>query len=163
MDLLWIILGGFLMVVGIIGCVLPLLPGPPLCYLGLLVQQLKEADPFSSRFLWIWAGITAVVVILEYVIPLYGTRRFGGTKYGMWGCAIGVVAGIFLGPLGLIVGPFVGALIGELIGNAQTDKAIRAAFGSFVGFVAGTLLKLIACLVITYYYILSIFNADITW
>ena len=87
------IVGGLLMLGGLIGCVLPFLPGPPLCYIGLLVQQLRVEDPFTSRFLWIWAIVTVVVVILEYVIPVYGAKRYGGTKYGMWGCAIGVVVG----------------------------------------------------------------------
>jgi uncharacterized protein len=163
MDIFWMILGGLLMLAGLIGCILPFLPGPPLCYIGLLVQQLRTEDAFSSRFMWIWAGITLAVLVLEYVIPVYGTKRYGGTRYGMWGCAIGIIVGIFMGPLGLIVGPFAGALIGEMIGNADGHTALRAAFGSFLGFVAGTLLKLIACLIMTYYFIRSLFDGPIDW
>jgi uncharacterized protein len=163
MDILWIVVGGLLLLVGLIGCVLPFLPGPPLCYLGLLVQQLKDTDPFSAKFMWIWAAITVVVLILEYVIPVYGTKRYGGTKYGMWGCAIGIVVGIFMGPLGLIIGPFAGALVGEMVGNADSQKALRAAFGSFLGFVAGTLLKLVVCLIMAYYYVRSIFDTAVEW
>jgi uncharacterized protein YqgC (DUF456 family) len=103
-----------------------------------------------------WAGITLVVTVMDYVIPVYGTRKFGGTRYGMWGCTIGLIAGVFFPPWGLIIGPFAGALVGELIGNNNSDKALKAALGSFVGFLFGTLLKLIACFVMFYYLIAAV-------
>jgi len=156
MDNLWVILGGILMLVGLAGSILPFLPGPPLSYIGLILQQLREAPPFSSKFLWIWAGVTLAVVIIDYVIPIYGTKKFGGTKYGVWGCTIGLIIGLFFGPVGIIAGPFVGAFVGELIGNANSDHALKAALGSFIGFLAGTLLKLIACAMMTYYYVASL-------
>jgi uncharacterized protein len=159
MDVLWIIIGAILMLVGLIGCILPFLPGPPLCFIALWLQQLKDEKPFTSTFLWIWAAITVVVLILEYIIPAYGTKRYGGSKLGMWGCIIGMVGGFWLGPLGIIIGPFVGALVGELVNNANSENALRAAFGSFVGFLFGTLIKLIACGVMSYYFIKSIFVA----
>jgi uncharacterized protein YqgC (DUF456 family) len=143
------------MVAGLAGCVLPFLPGPPLCYLALLLQQLQSDPPYTTKFLVIWAVVTAVVTGLDYVIPIYGTKKFGGTRYGMWGCIIGLIAGLWFGPFGIILGPFVGALIGELIANRSSDQALRAAFGSFVGFLAGTLLKLIACFVMIYYFIFA--------
>lgn len=153
MDALWIVFGVVLMLVGLAGCILPFLPGPPLCYLALLIQQLQSTPPYSRDFLLLWAGIALVVTGLDYVIPLYGTKRFGGTRYGMWGCVVGLVAGLWLGPLGLIAGPFLGAFLGELLGNAQSDHAFRAAVGSFVGFLFGTLLKLIVCFVMGWYFI----------
>lgn len=153
MDILWIGLGVILMVVGLAGCILPFLPGPPLCYLALLIQQLQSDPPYSTEFLLIWAGITLLITGLDYVIPIYGTKRFGGTRYGMWGCVIGLIAGLWLGPLGIIIGPFAGAFIGELLGNAKSQHAMRAAIGSFVGFLLGTLLKLIACFVMGWYFI----------
>ena len=152
MDVFLLVLGVILMLVGLAGCILPFLPGPPLCYLALLIQQLQSTPPYSTDFLLTWAGITLVITGLDYVIPIYGTKRFGGTKYGMWGCVIGLIGGLWLGPLGLIIGPFVGALIGELIGNAKSEHAIRAALGSFVGFLLGTLLKLVACFVMGWYF-----------
>ena len=153
MDVLWLVLGIILMLAGLAGSILPFLPGPPLCFLALLIQQLQSSPPYTTKFLLIWAGITLVVTGLDYVIPLFGTKRFGGTKYGMWGCTIGLIAGLWLGPVGLIAGPFVGAFVGELIGNAKSDHALRAAAGSFVGFLTGTLLKLVACLVMGWYFI----------
>jgi|SRR5690606_37876174 uncharacterized protein YqgC (DUF456 family) len=157
MDILWIVLGVLLMLVGLAGCILPFLPGPPLCYLALLIQQLQTDPPFTTRFLLWWAGITVAVVALDYVIPVYGTKRFGGTRYGMWGCVIGLIAGLWMTPIGLIVGPFLGALIGELLGNAKAEHALRAAVGSFVGFLFGTLLKLIACFVMGWYFVQALF------
>jgi uncharacterized protein len=153
MDILLLVLGVILMLVGLAGCILPFLPGPPLCFAALLIQQLQSTPPYARDFLLTWAGITIVVTALDYVIPIYGTKRFGGTKYGMWGCVVGLVGGLWLGPLGLIIGPFIGALAGELIGNAKSEHALRAALGSFVGFLLGTLLKLIACFVMGWYFI----------
>lgn len=156
MDILWIVVGGLCLLLGLAGSVLPILPGPPLAYVGLLLQQFRSDAPFTSKFLWVWAAVTLAVVVLEYVIPVYGTKRYGGSKYGVWGCTIGLVAGFWLGPIGIILGPFIGALIGEMIYANDSHTALRAAFGSFIGFLAGTVLKLIACGVMIYYYIAGI-------
>lgn len=156
MDILWLVIAILLMIAGLIGCLLPFLPGPPLSYIGLLVMQLRSDAPFTTKFLWIWAAITVVVTVLDYVIPLYGTKRFGGTKYGIWGCTIGLVVGLFVPPWGLIIGPFIGAFIGEVIGNTNSEHALKAAFGSFLGFLFGTLLKLIASAVMFYYLITAL-------
>ncbi len=83
----------------------------------------------------------AVITVLDYVIPSVGTKKLGGSKYGVWGSTIGIIVGLFFGPLGIILGPAVGAFIGELIYQKQADVALKAALGSFVGFLAGTILK----------------------
>lgn len=151
MDTFWFILGALFVLGGIIGSIAPLLPGPPLSYVGLLIQQLKSDPPFTTKFLLIWAGVTLVITAVDYVIPLYGTKKFGGTSYGVWGCTIGLVAGIFFPPWGIILGPFLGAFVGELLANNNSDKALKAAFGSFLGFLLGTLLKLVACVMMGWY------------
>jgi uncharacterized protein len=97
-----------------------------------------------------------LVTVLDYVIPIYGTRKFGGTRYGIWGCTIGLFVGVFVPPWGLILGPFIGAFVGELIANNNTENAWNAALGSFIGFLFGTLLKFIACLVMLYYLIAAV-------
>ncbi|MBT1699075.1 DUF456 family protein [Fulvivirgaceae bacterium PWU4] len=153
MDIFLLVLGSLLMLLGLAGCVLPFLPGPPLCYVALLIQQLQTDAPYTTRFLVIWAVVTVVVTLLDYVIPVYGTKKYGGTKYGMWGCVIGLIAGLWLGPVGIIVGPFAGAFIGELVANSSSEQALRAAFGSFLGFLVGTLLKLVACFVMVWYFV----------
>lgn len=145
MEWLWIILGATLIIVGILGCILPVIPGPPISYGGLLLLQLTDDPPFEANTLLIWLGVTVVVTLLDYVVPVWGTRKYGGTKKGVWGSVIGLLVGIFFfPPVGIIVGPFLGAVLGEMIAGKQTNDALRAGFGSFVGLLAGTLLKLIA-------------------
>jgi uncharacterized protein YqgC (DUF456 family) len=158
MDIVWTILGVLFIVGGIVGSIAPLLPGPPLSYLGLLVVQLRTESPFTTKFMLIWAAIVIAVSILEYVIPVYGTKKFGGSKYGLWGCTIGLFAGIFFGPWGIILGPFVGAFIGEMIANNHSDQALKAALGSFLGFLFSTLLKLVVCVVMAWYFVVGIWS-----
>ncbi len=153
MDLLWTVIASCLMIAGIIGSVVPFLPGPPLSYGGLLVLQLREVTAFSTKFLLIWLAIVVVIVVLDYVVPIYGTKKFGGSKYGMWGCTIGLIAGFWFGPIGIIAGPFIGAFVGELLANNESDRALKAALGSFIGFMFSTLLKLVTCLVMGWYFI----------
>lgn len=153
-----IIIGIILMLVGIAGCVLPLLPGPPLCFVALLIQQLNSSAPFTTNFLLLWGGITIAVTALDYIIPLYGTKKFGGSKYGVWGCTIGLFVGLFIGPWGIIIGPFIGAFVGEIIANNDSSTALKSAFGSFVGFVFGTLLKLVACFAMGWYFVQYMYN-----
>jgi len=155
MDYVWIVLGGVLLLVGILGCLLPVLPGPPLAYLGLLIQQLKSSSPFSTRILIVFLLITIGITVLDYIIPVYGTKKFGGSTFGVWGSTIGLLIGLFFGPMGIIAGPFIGALIGELIATSDPAQALKAATGSFIGFLAGTFLKLVVCLVMAWYWITS--------
>lgn len=145
---------------GIAGCLLPFLPGPPLCFAALLLQLSREHDPYSANFLWLWAAITAAVTLLDYYIPIYGTKKFGGSKYGAWGSAIGLVIGLFFSPLGIIIGPFVGAFVGEMISSNNSHVAFKAALGSFLGFLVGTLLKLVVCLVMAWYLFMIIIKPD---
>jgi uncharacterized protein len=156
MDIFWLIVAIILMLVGIAGSFLPVLPGPPLSYAALWVMQLRSDPPFTLTFLLIMLGVTILVTVLDYWVPIYGTKRFGGTKYGVWGCTIGLLIGLFVPPWGIILGPFVGALLGELAGNAKSDHAFKAALGSFLGFLFGTLLKLISCFVMGYYLVTGI-------
>lgn len=155
MDIAWIVFGAILMLVGIAGSIIPFLPGPPLCYLGLLLQQFRTEKPYSLQFLIVWGIIILVVVLLDYLVPLYGTKKFGGSKYGIWGCTIGFVAAFWLGPWGIIFGPFIGAFLGEWLANKDSRQAMKAAIGSFVGFLFGTLIKLVTCLVMAYYLIVT--------
>lgn len=156
MDVFWMVLGIVLLLGGLVGCLLPLLPGPPLSYGALLVLQLRTDPPFTLNFLLVWAGIVALVTLLDYIIPAYGTKKFGGTKYGVWGCMLGLLVGVGLGPAGIILGPFVGAFVGEWLANRNSDKALRAAIGSFIGFLTGTVLKLVVCSVMAYYFVIAV-------
>jgi uncharacterized protein YqgC (DUF456 family) len=153
MDTFLIVMGIILLLAGIAGCIIPFLPGPPLAYGSLILMQISSYQPFSEKFLLIWALVTIAVVIADYYIPIWGTQKFGGTKGGVWGATIGLILGIFFfPPVGLIAGPFIGAFIGEMINNQDSNKAFRSAIGSFIGFVAGTLMKLGISIVMGYYF-----------
>jgi len=156
MEWFWIILGIILIITGVAGSLLPMLPGPPIAFAGMLVQQLRPEKPFSTQFLLIWAGIVVVILILDYLIPILGTRKFGGTKYGVWGCTLGFLLAFWMGPWGVIIGPFIGAFAGEMIAKQDSKHALKAAFGSFVGFLFGSLFKIIACFMMLYYVIKTI-------
>lgn len=156
MEWFWIILGLVLILAGLAGSILPVLPGPPLAYAGLLIQQFREPAPYSTRFLVIWGIIIAVIVVLDYLVPIWGTKRYGGTKYGIWGCTLGFLLAFWMGPVGIIAGPFIGAFVGEMIAQQDSKVALRAAWGSVVGFLLGTVIKLVACVMILYYLIITV-------
>lgn len=145
MDIFLLIVAFLLMLVGIIGCIIPGLPGVPLAYAGLWVAQATDRIDFSWQMLLVWGIVTIVVSVLDYVVPAWGTKRFGGTKYGVWGSTIGVFVGLFLGPWGVIIGPLAGAILGEMLGGKQVEEALKAGWGSFIGLLFGTVLKLICC------------------
>mgnify|MGYP000860180238 CR=1 FL=1 len=153
MDWLWITLGILLLLLGIIGSVAPVLPGPPLSFLALLLLQLTTRPPFSTQTLVLWGAVATAITILDYMIPVWGTRRFGGTSWGTRGSIAGLILGLFLGPPGVILGPFAGAVIGELLGGKDMSFALRSGFGAFLGFIAGTFMKLIFALTMCFLFI----------
>jgi uncharacterized protein len=153
MDYLLLILGIVLMLVGIIGCLVPVLPGPPLSFLGIILLHLSRFGQFTTTSLIVFAAITIVVSVLDYIVPVWGTRQFGGSKYGTRGATIGLIIGIFLGPAGIIIGPLMGAVVGELLFKDDMKYALKAGFGSLLGFMTGIGLKLAASLVMTFYFV----------
>jgi uncharacterized protein YqgC (DUF456 family) len=135
-----------LLIIGILGSFLPILPGPPISWVGLLLLYLTKGIAINYWVLGVTLCIALFVVVLDYIIPAKGTKRFGGSKYGVWGTNIGLVIGLFFPPIGFIIGAFIGALIGELIYDKQDqNRAFKAATGSFLGFLAGTFIKLVVC------------------
>ena len=159
MDTLLIILAILCTLGGVAGCILPILPGPPLNFLALLLMRWSGHAGFDSRFLWIWVADTLIVSALDYLLPGYLARRFGGSKYAATGSTVGMIVGLlFFPPAGLIVGAFAGALIGELLYDRDDlRKAVRVAIGSFVAFLLSTGLKLAASLAMGYYVIRALF------
>jgi hypothetical protein len=139
---LLITLGLLLLAAGVLGAFIPVLPGPPLSFAGLLLIHLTPGYSFSANLLITFGALAVIITIIDFVLPVYGTRKTGGTKRGIYGAAIGLMVGIFFfPPAGIIVGPFVGALIAELSNNKDLGPATRAAFGSLLGLLAGALLK----------------------
>lgn len=159
MDIIIYIFSGILLVIGFIGCFLPIIPGPPLSYIALLLLQLTDEEPFTSDFMISWFAITVIVQALDYIVPTYGTKKYGGSRAGVIGSMLGLIAGLFLfPPIGIILGPMAGALIGELMVGRTKQDAWRSAMGSFMGFLVGTLLKLIASGMMFYYYFRAVFD-----
>lgn len=156
METIIIIFSAILIIAGFLGSFLPVLPGPPISYIGLLLLQLSATPPFSIQFLVIWALIVIAIMVLDNIVPAWGARKYGGSPYGVWGSIIGLVAGFFFPPVGIIIGPIAGAFLGEMVGGKSSDQALRAAWGSFVGFMAGTLMKVIACGMMGYYFVINI-------
>lgn len=153
MDYLLIIFGFGFICLGLIGSFLPVLPGPPMGWVGLLLLHLTKTIPTDTTFLWITFAVAITVTILDYIIPPLGTKKFGGSKLGVRGSTLGLIIGLFLGPLGIIFGPFVGAFIGEIIENKNDySKALKAAFGSLIGFLFSTGLKFAVGLLFLFYF-----------
>lgn len=160
LDTILLIVSGILMIVGLAGCLLPVLPGPPLAYGGLLLLQATRYGDFSLAFFLVLGAFTVLVTALDYLVPAWGTKKFGGSRRGVVGAVIGLVIGIiFFPPLGIIVGPFVGALVGELTTGQGFAGALRASFGSLAGTLLGTVLKLALTGVMIFYYVRSLMSA----
>ena len=161
MDITLAVLGAALVLVGFIGSALPIIPGPPISWAGLLLLKwtayVDDHGAAYTNTLWIILFFVILVTILDYVVPVMGTKKYGGSKRGVWGATIGVVAGLFFGPLGIIIGPFLGAYIGEITTGKKEREALRAAWGSFVGFLTGVGLKLMVCGTILFFYIRFLF------
>lgn len=143
MDIFLVILGFVFACLGIIGSFLPVLPGPITSWVGLLLLHLTKAVPQNWTFLGITLAIAVIIFFLDYFIPAMGTKRFGGTKYGVYGTTIGLIIGLLSPiPFGILIGAFVGALVGELIYDSKdTNRAIKASFGAFLGFLASATIK----------------------
>ncbi len=158
MDYVLLALGIVLIIVGLIGCIIPVIPGPPLSYGGMLALHFTKYGPFSEEMLWMMAFAALLVTALDYVVPIWGTKKFGGSKAGVWGSTIGLIVGLFLGPIGIILGPFLGAFAGEMTQRKETKDALRAAFGAFIGLLLGVGLKLIVSGLITFYFVKELFT-----
>ena len=157
MNVVLIVVAILLVLFGLVGAIVPGIAGPPFSFLGLLVLSFVRGNEYSTTFLVVMGIIAAIVFALDYVVPAWGTKKLGGTKSGVRGSTIGLILGLlvtFMFPIGFIavlIGPFIGAYIGEKQVGTEDGKALKAAFGSFVGFLVGTGLKVIfACVCIFY-------------
>lgn len=164
MEIFLVILGILLMVLGILGSFLPVIPGPLTSWVGLLALHFTEGVQLSTTFLVVTLVVAVFIYVLDYIIPAIGTKRFGGSKEGMIGTTLGLVVGIITPiPLGIVIGPFVGALIGEMVHRNDINKAIKAAFGSFLGFIASTFLKFIVAIIYLGLFIAKLSEHNSSW
>ncbi|GLB51533.1 membrane protein [Neptunitalea chrysea] len=143
-----LLIGFSCLLLGIIGSLLPVLPGPPLSWLGILFLYLTKTIGTNWWVLIVTLVIAIIITVLDYTIPAYGTKRFGGSKWGVIGTSIGLLVGLLSPiPFGFIIGPFAGAFIGEMLNKSHPSKAAKAAFGSFLGFLASTFIKFVLSIV----------------
>lgn len=158
MDAVWIIAGSLVLIIGLLGCIVPGLPGPPIAWFALPILRLHsnpEVHP-SGRTLLIYGIAVAIITLLDYYLPIWGTKRFGGTRAGKVGSIIGLVLGMLVpvfGPLTIIIGPFAGAVIGEILAGQHEQTAWRSGLGSFIGFLGGTLIKFAAAFLIIFKFV----------
>ena len=160
MDLVLICVAGFFITLGIAGSFLPVIPGPLTSWVGLFTLSYVTSINISTNFLITCFSIALLIFLLDIFIPIVGAKKFGGGKGSTYGASIGLLVGLlFLGPFGIIIGPFTGAFIGELVFNKSNNKvALKAAFGSLIGFLSGVFLKFLVGLAFGFYFIRFIWN-----
>ena len=155
-NLLFSILAGILLAGGFVGCIVPVIPGAPLAWAGLLLAYFSDYNDISVFCLVITAIVAIVISILDNFFPSIMTKKTGGSKYAVIGSTIGLFAGFFIAPISLTVGAFLGALIGELIhSNGNFGTSLKAAFGAFLGFIVSTGLKMIVVAIFVMIFVFS--------
>lgn len=159
MSTLLIVVALLCVIAGVAGCILPVLPGPPLSFLALLLMKWSGAACYGGRFLLLWGLVTLVVTVLDYTLPGWLSRRFGGSRYAATGSTVGLLFGLFFfPPWGFLFGAFAGALLGELLHDSRDrGRALRVAMSSFAAFILGTGLKLGVSLTMGYYVVRALF------
>ena len=159
MEYIYLVLGGLFAVIGLVGSIVPVLPGPPLAYVTLWMMWLYNSEEISISTLIVAGVIMIVITVLDYIAPVWLTKKGGGSKVGERGAIIGLIIGLFLGPLGIILGPFFGAVIAELIyDGSNSQRAFRSGLGSFLSFFVGTGIKLAISLWLTIIIFIDVFK-----
>jgi hypothetical protein len=154
-EVIAIIIGSILILFGLVGSILPVLPGPPFSFVGLLLLALVSdfSPPLTSTLVVTMGIVTVVVNGVDYVIPLFGAKRYGASKWGVWGSVVGMAIGIFWSPFGLLLGAFAGAVFAEWLVYKKKGQALRAGWGVVVGTLLGTILKLGISGMMAYYFV----------
>ncbi len=160
LEIVVIVMGSIFILIGLAGSILPVLPGPPLSFIGLLLLALANrfSPPLTSTFIILMGLLTGVAVVLDYIIPVLGARRYGSSKWGLWGSFVGMVIGIFFSPLGMLLGGLIGAVIAEGLVHRKTGQALKAGWGVVVGTLLGTVLKFVLSAMMAYSFIRALFR-----
>ena len=152
MDIICCIIWMILCIIAIIGSIIPGIPWPQLAYIWILLSQFLMDKPFSRLFIIIRWIVMIALIIIDYYLPILWTKKFWWSKYGNRWCIIGMIIWLFFWPIWLIWWPFVGALVGEYIHKKKWNKCFKPAFWAFIGFLSGTILKLIASIILLVYF-----------
>jgi len=158
LSVLLVILGIVLLAAGLVGCILPILPGPPIAFLALICVSIDQGWQTYSALEWAVLGALVILVtILDFLVPMMGAKKYGASRTAIWISVVGMVVGLILfPPFGMLIGAFVGAFLGELMAGKGSAEALRPAWGVFVGTVVGTGLKLAVCGVIAFYFVAAL-------
>lgn len=144
MDIVCVIVSAVLIAVSFVGCAVPVLPGPALALCGVLALLPSRFAPAASTCV-VFGVACAIVLLLDYVVPAFGAKKFNCSRWGVFGCFVGTIVGIFFVPWGLLLGPFAGAVVGEIIAGKNFSSSLRGGFGALLGFLFGITLKLAYC------------------
>jgi uncharacterized protein YqgC (DUF456 family) len=159
-EIILAVTGAVLLLAGLAGCVIPVLPGVPLAWAGLFAAHFSQYIQISVPALIVTGIFTVIITVLDFVLQPALTKKWGGSKNAVMGATIGLIAALFLGPLFILIAPFIGAFVGEMItDSSDTGKALHAAFGSFIGFLLGTGLKMICVIAFIWVYIFNLVKA----
>jgi uncharacterized protein YqgC (DUF456 family) len=158
--MIFLVVSGLIVaIIGFLGCLVPILPGPPLSFIALIILSLAKAwKPFSLTFILVMGGLTVLVTVLDYVVPAVGARKYGASKLGVWGSLLGLVIGLFaFPPFGMLIGGMAGAVAGELLAGRKGEDALRAGWGAFLGNMLTIGFKLSLSAVILFFYVKAMF------
>ncbi len=158
LEILAILIGSLLMLLGLIGSVLPILPGPPLSFIGLFLLALVKnfSPPLTPARVLLLGIVTILMVAMDYVLPLLGAKRYGSSKWGVWGSVLGMLIGMFLSPLAVLLGSFFGAVVAEWLAGKTKGESFRAGWGVMVGTLFATIVRLGFCGLMIYYFIMAL-------
>ena len=153
-----IVIGSILILLGLAGSILPILPGPPLSFIGLFLLALLKhfLPPLTPTLLIVLAIVMIFAIIMDYIIPLLGAKRYGASKWGVWGSVLGMVIGIFWSPFAMLVGVFIGAVAAEWLSGKKKGEALRAGWGVVMGTLFAMILRLGVSGMMTYYFVLAL-------
>ncbi len=156
-EVLIIIVGVVLSLLGLLGCLLPALPGPPLNYIAILLINFTGIAEFSTRFLIVYLLLNIVVIVFDYVLPVFGAKFYGASKKGIWGSVVGLIIGtFFFPPFGMIFGVLIGAVTGELIAGKSESEALKDGLATFAASLVMIVAKLVLSGIMTFYFVKSI-------
>jgi len=152
-EILIILAGLVLHGIGIMGCVIPGIPGPLVSFSSLFLFYLLPDQEVGLAGMVTWGAFAVITTGMDLVVPVLGAKRFGSSREGIIGGMIGIVVGLFFfPPLGIILGPLVGTVAGDLIAGGTFSKALNSGMGSLLGFLVGTSIKLTYCVVIVLFF-----------
>ncbi len=159
MEVVFAIICAVLILIGLVGVIMPYLPGVPVAWLGLFIYAIgTDWERLSVTTIVVFGAITVLALLVDFIAPLLGAKKYKASKWGIIGASIGLFLGIIIFQIwGIILGPLLGALIGELIAGKSTDIALKSALGTFIGFIFGTLMKVVIVLVMAGFFVVSLF------